>query len=267
MSAFRVRLVIPAAAALLLGISSTGFAQSELIGTRAGETVLAAIPNPAPGWGGSSQTIYKVSITDFRSDDSTFSLAKSIVSNVHFFQNAPANQSDWWAQAKLPSGAVIDSVELDACDTSATGEILFVLAVGAAGPGAGPGNVTPAGTTGLAATPGCAFFSVTPDAPPLIVNNQDFNYWVAVAWHGDFTNAVRAAGVRIRYRLQVSPAPGVATFSDVPTGYWAFQYIEALAASGITVGCAPGTFCPEDPVTRAQMAVFLSKALGLHWPK
>ncbi len=77
---------------------------------------------------------------------------------------------------------------------------------------------------------------------------------------------VRIKGMRIGYKLQVSPAPGTATFTDVPTNYWAFQYIEALAASGITAGCGGGNFCPETTVTRAQMAVFLAKALGLHWP-
>ena len=41
--------------------------------------------------------------------------------------------------------------------------------------------------------------------------------------------------------------------------------IQALAAAGITVGCNPdGTeFCPQDPVTRGQMAAFLDRALGL----
>jgi len=58
-----------------------------------------------------------------------------------------------------------------------------------------------------------------------------------------------------------------ATFSDVPTTYWAFQYVEALAASGITQGYSGGTFRPATPVTRAQMATFLARTLGLHWPE
>ena len=70
----------------------------------------------------------------------------------------------------------------------------------------------------------------------------------------------------VHYKLQICPAPSTATFPDVPTTYWAFQGIEALKASGITAGCTPPNFCPENPVTRAQMAVFLSKALGLHYP-
>lgn len=73
-------------------------------------------------------------------------------------------------------------------------------------------------------------------------------------------------GVIIHWNRQVSPAPVTATFTDVPVGSFGFRHIEALAASGITAGCGSGYYCPEDPVTREQMAVFLSKALGLHWP-
>jgi|GEM_PF-6507030 len=39
--------------------------------------------------------------------------------------------------------------------------------------------------------------------------------------------------------------------------------INALAASGITAGCAPNRFCPDGLVTRAQMATFLTRALNL----
>ena len=56
------------------------------------------------------------------------------------------------------------------------------------------------------------------------------------------------------------------TFPDVAPGYWAFQAIEALAAAGITTGFPDGEFKPTNPVTRAQMATFLARALGLHHP-
>ena len=39
--------------------------------------------------------------------------------------------------------------------------------------------------------------------------------------------------------------------------------IEAIAAEGITRGCAADRYCPDDPVTRGQMAAFLNRALGL----
>ena len=53
-------------------------------------------------------------------------------------------------------------------------------------------------------------------------------------------------------------------FSDVSDSYWAVSYIERLFNSGITGGCSvsPLLYCPDDPVTRAQMAIFLEK--GIH---
>ncbi|MBL8063021.1 MAG: CSLREA domain-containing protein [Anaerolineales bacterium] len=49
-------------------------------------------------------------------------------------------------------------------------------------------------------------------------------------------------------------------FTDVPTDYWAAAWIKQLAAEGITSGCDMEIYCPETPVTRDQMAVFLLKA-------
>jgi len=171
----------------------------------------------------------------------------------------------WWKGVQVPSGAVITRITVDACDTSATGGLVFGMAAGAAPAGA-QAFVTPPGYTGNAPTPGCAFFSVTPLATLNVANGMS-QYWAFVAWLGDFSGAVRLQGIRVYYMLQVSAAPATATFpTDVPTSHPFFQYIEALAASGITAGCGAGTYCPDQPLTRGQMAVFLSKALGLHFP-
>lgn len=39
--------------------------------------------------------------------------------------------------------------------------------------------------------------------------------------------------------------------------------IEALGAAGITLGCGHGTFCPDDAITRGQMAAFIDRAFPL----
>ncbi|QYX31790.1 DUF1565 domain-containing protein [Sphaerospermopsis torques-reginae] len=54
---------------------------------------------------------------------------------------------------------------------------------------------------------------------------------------------------------------GATAFKDVPTGYWAKAYIEALAAQNIIAGFPDGTFKPNEPVTRAQFATIINKAL------
>jgi hypothetical protein len=79
-------------------------------------------------------------------------------------------------------------------------------------------------------------------------------------------SSLGAGGVVITWRRQVSaPPPSSPTFGDVPSSDPGFGYIEALAASGITAGCAGGNYCPDANLTRRQMGVFLAKALGLHW--
>jgi S-layer homology domain len=75
------------------------------------------------------------------------------------------------------------------------------------------------------------------------------------------------SGAVLLWRRQVSPAPATATFDDVPTSDPFFRAIEALAASGITSGCGNNNFCPNQAVTRNQLAKFLANALGLHFPQ
>ena len=59
-------------------------------------------------------------------------------------------------------------------------------------------------------------------------------------------------------------------FPDIPFEYWAENYISAIYNTGVTTGCAqdiPDTpederrYCSEDPITREQMAVFITRTL------
>jgi hypothetical protein len=61
----------------------------------------------------------------------------------------------------------------------------------------------------------------------------------------------------------VPPTASGTMFDDVPSGYWAAAWIEAMAGEGITSGCGSNKFCPSNPVTRAEMAVFLVTAFNL----
>jgi hypothetical protein len=56
------------------------------------------------------------------------------------------------------------------------------------------------------------------------------------------------------------PAPTGTVFADVPVTHPFAGWIEGLAAAGITGGCGGGNYCPNSPVTRGQMAVFLLRA-------
>jgi uncharacterized repeat protein (TIGR03803 family) len=60
----------------------------------------------------------------------------------------------------------------------------------------------------------------------------------------------------------VPPACG-GTFGDVTCPSLFADWIEQLAAEGITAGCGGGNYCPSLPNTRGQMAVFLVRTFQL----
>ncbi len=65
-----------------------------------------------------------------------------------------------------------------------------------------------------------------------------------------------------QYFINGSLTLSTTTFSDVPASYWAYDQIETIYQKGITSGCGAGMYCPEGQVTRAQMAVFLERAIN-----
>ena len=70
----------------------------------------------------------------------------------------------------------------------------------------------------------------------------------------------KSANAVSNYRAVTQPI--TATFSDVPLSDPFFGYIEFMYQGGYTGGCATGPlrYCPADPITRGQMAVFLERS-------
>jgi parallel beta-helix repeat protein len=73
--------------------------------------------------------------------------------------------------------------------------------------------------------------------------------------------------LRAKHGGNYKPPPATGIFGDVGVNYWAAAWIEQLYKEGITKGCKqnPLMYCPSNHVTRAQMAVFLTRMLG-HYP-
>ena len=61
-----------------------------------------------------------------------------------------------------------------------------------------------------------------------------------------------------------TPPACAGMFGDVPCPSQYANWIEQLAAEGITAGCGGGNYCPNDPNIRGQMAVFLVKIYGMN---
>ena len=66
--------------------------------------------------------------------------------------------------------------------------------------------------------------------------------------------------LKAKHGLCYTPPPCAGVFPDVPCASNFAPWIEAMAAEGITGGCGGGNYCPQNPVRRDQMAVFLLKA-------
>jgi uncharacterized repeat protein (TIGR02543 family) len=59
----------------------------------------------------------------------------------------------------------------------------------------------------------------------------------------------------------VPAGPATATFADVPTGHWAFRYVEYCYHEGVVQGYWDG-YHPGEVVSRAQMAVYVARAMA-----
>ncbi len=130
---------------------------------------------------------------------------------------------------------------------------------------------TPDGTTGTLSRGWVADFLDAPSSHPFnsFVNKLVSNGLTAGVGGGNYgvSLAVTRAQMAVfllrgKNGLCFLPPPATGTvFADVPAGSFAAAWIEALAAAQVTGGCGNGNYCPSDPVTRAQMAVFLLRTL------
>jgi hypothetical protein len=180
------------------------------------------------------------------------------------FRYSNTGDTHYYATVDIPSGALVDFVGLESgCYNGPAGtgvQLSLVDRFGAVTPIVGFSCSQHSPATDYNASP--VGFQLVQNAHKMLVvdvetiGNGNPNPWGDFAW------------VEVWWKRAVSPPPATATFTDVPTSDPFFQYIEALAASGITAGCnqTPPKFCPDQPLTRGQMAVFLAKGLGLHWP-
>jgi hypothetical protein len=93
----------------------------------------------------------------------------------------------------------------------------------------------------------CSFSKILVDSHTAYYKKQPLTHWSGYLW----------SGVHIEGNVDY-------TFDDVTPFHWAIEYVERLYSSGITGGCStnPMEYCPDDTVTRAQMAVFLLR--GIH---
>ena len=65
--------------------------------------------------------------------------------------------------------------------------------------------------------------------------------------------------LKIYHGTGYAPPAATGVFADVPVSMPLAPWIEEMARLAVTTGCGGNNFCPGNPVTRGQMAVFLAK--------
>jgi hypothetical protein len=181
-----------------------------------------------------------------------------------YMENPNAAAGFYQASVFLPAGSNVTWLDLYSYDVDAANDITAYFRCYSGGDYAGnPPTFSEIATVSSTGDGGYAYTAASTGG--YTINNN-------VAYEGGCQYQIGLSmfqnhafkGVDLWWERVVSPAPAVATFGDVPTDHAFFQYVEALVDSGITGGCGGGNYCPNDPITRGQMAVFLSAALGLY---
>jgi hypothetical protein len=213
-------------------------------------------PSASPKAWGTNETFVTYSPPDFNSTGGAADF------NRFLYLQSLSGNNQFALAPHLPTGAMVTSIALEYCDSSASGNHVHLIL------GDCDETVTPCGALTLvgqidSTSNGCHLANASTGS--YTVGQPNHRLFLETLFDNNDGN-IQLRTAMIGYHLQVSPPPGAATFNDVPTSHPFFQYIEALAASGITGGCGSGNYCPDNPLTRGQMAVFLSKALGLYWP-
>jgi hypothetical protein len=246
---------------VLCGVLAMGPASYAQVSGTPGEAVasLTAPQDVEDTYGGASDTSYVIGAYEF---DPFTTATTNIGGQPGTGDRFPTTAGAFLlAAVHIPNGAIVNRIEVQGCDTGAGTINATLFSNTTTG---GTQSETSHGGVSTTGTPGCNFFSAA--LTPFTITNQTRTYYVQVTTAA-VDNTARFSAVRLFYRLQVSAAPATATFpNDVPTTHPFFRFVEALARSGISGGCGTGSFCPNDPVTRGQMAVFLATALGLHFP-
>ena len=227
----------------------------------------AAHDTPPPNWGLVERTWSRLGATELDPDTSSTTYTSTWnpeLSNFTYQRYVTGGYAHLIGVGHVPGGAAISTFGVTYCETNSSGPFATIswYVCDRSGNCTSPPYV--AYDFGFFGT-GCYDVEISTGA--LTMNNGNNELLVDVKFA--FTDGSESIGsVGFGYNLQLSPAPVTPTFTDVPISDPAFQLIEAFNSAGITAGCnlSPPMFCPDDNVTRRQMAVFIAKALGLDWP-
>jgi S-layer homology domain len=222
-------------------------------------------PAPNEAWGGQQGATWIAATQFVRAGQTSPILASS--GPAYFYAPGAATPQLYLAQLTVEPGRRINRITCAYRDNSGLNDVAFSWAKFTTNVSTGASTQEELDSFITSGAPGYGFNSLFPPAGEETMHVYDgalsvINHYIFAQVAAD----TFFAGCWVFHQRQVAPGPASATFSDVPRSSPWFPYVEALADTGVTGGCAPGMYCPNDPVTRGQMATFLAKALGMGFP-
>jgi len=238
--------------------------------------LLLAAAAPAQAQFGTAIQQTMLGAMDFQPQSSTTTYASSGGGYIHRTGGA---ENAFWARVPLPNGALIKDVCIFYYDANAGASVDVSAELSIYGL-ATTSSESPAFEQIAALTlsdPGGTEYSsaclLGDQGEDLVRAKTDVNggpsmyavYRILVRLPAT-DNTTRLGGALIRWQRQ--PIVYAQTsFTDLFTQPPGWDAAEGLYQAGISQGCGGGNFCPNDPVTRIQLAAMLWKALGLYWPE
>ncbi len=235
------------AALFLLGAAAT---------SRAEGPPGSARPNT---WGTLDPVAYRVPSSDFTTSSSATTWEYQGGAAPTTRRYSTVRLGEFIGPVHIPTGALVTRFDLDYCDSVQQLAVFANLEVYKR-----DGSFIQNLGALQSNDDGCSLVLATLATPYQVANDSEDLVIRVMTESGNAETSF--TGVTLYYSLQISPAPAGQTFGDVPNTYLYFRVIEAMADSGITVGCGGGNYCPDQNVTRGEMAAFFSRALGLHFP-
>ena len=183
----------------------------------------------------------------------TSSTRYSINGNYRYFTSATDMVME--ASLNLPSGAYLNLARLYYYDNSGGSLSMYLWREYLSNNWTTVASGSTSGTPGYSSLPLYCYHTIA---------NGTNMYHIRVIGTAATSN-LRFMGVRLFWKRQIRTGLSH-PFNDIGGLPVEFRNsIAALYRSGITTGTSSTTFSPYNNLTRAQMAVFLARALGLHW--
>ena len=216
-------------------------------------TILAEEADEFDGSFGDKTQSTWVTAWDFETDLSSDTWSST---GTNFMERYTIAGDGWWnAPVRLPSGCRVTAIFYYYYRSAGTVSMSFYRA-----------NSSTSSSTlhSTSYSGGLSGHLVTSAGLNVRIANGSGYYFVRFVL-GNGGTSRRLWGVRILWERDIAPG-GSPIFNDVQdTSYVHYAAINNMYRSGITTGCPYPNYCPNDYVTRAQMASFLARALGLYW--